>query len=192
MTPEEQNRQQFHDVSRPGHRGPTPTSRPVIVGHRPTMPDPMLHERPMHHQPEVPTSAPARPPGPPMPIDGFSLPPKHHPQPTQPVAPAHSNHYMPEPMALESEPLIPTHHHQPTPQHHHQPMPDTNDHIPQASDGLSETKKHRSVMWPIIIVLLVILIGLYLLIDSGVIHTSIEMPFHLFRQETPPVYTPSN
>ncbi|HEX5395034.1 MAG TPA: hypothetical protein VFW52_01650 [Candidatus Saccharimonadales bacterium] len=32
------------DVSKPRRRGPDPTSKPIIVGHHPTMPDPMIRE----------------------------------------------------------------------------------------------------------------------------------------------------
>ena len=32
------------DVSRPSRHGPDPTSKPIIVGHHPTMPDPMIRE----------------------------------------------------------------------------------------------------------------------------------------------------
>jgi hypothetical protein len=34
----------FFDVSKPHQVGPHPTSKPVIVGHHPGMPDPMIHE----------------------------------------------------------------------------------------------------------------------------------------------------
>ena len=38
----EENR--VFDVAKPGHSSPSATSKPVIVGHQPTMSDPMVNE----------------------------------------------------------------------------------------------------------------------------------------------------
>lgn len=191
MTPEEQQRQQqYHDVNRPGRTGPSPTSRPVIVGHRPTMPDPMLTNRPTHHPQTQPGEPITSRPTVRIPIDGIS---------SRPVQPSVQN----EPSVMEGEPLqsppfdsnIYPHH--PPKEHHPQTHAESDplfhgsheagEHSALSREGI---KKERSKWWAPFVVLLIILIALYLLIDSGLIHTSIQMPIHLFPQETPPIYTP--
>src|SRR6266513_1318689 len=50
------------DVSKPHHAGPGHTARPIIVGHRPMMPDPMT-DRPLQHHSTDPvkvTSVPVK------------------------------------------------------------------------------------------------------------------------------------
>jgi hypothetical protein len=51
------------DVSKPHRTTPDPTARPIIVGHRPMMPDPMMTDRPLHHhstEPAKVTSVPVK------------------------------------------------------------------------------------------------------------------------------------
>lgn len=55
------------DVSEPANAKPQPTSRPIIVGHRPTMIDPMIAARPLQHQPRPPLSPSPSPPSAPSP-----------------------------------------------------------------------------------------------------------------------------
>lgn len=198
MTPEDQ--QQFHDINRPGHTGPTPTSRPVIVGHRPAMPDPMVNHRPVHHQPQAPvvhTPEPSR--GGPS-IDGFMPPPTHHhaTEPSPQPMPDNSQVLAGEP--LQSPPFVPTSqhpHHQSTTHHQATILPeadplfhghhDAGEHSQITHAGLASK---RTKMWAPLIVLILLIIAMYLAIDSGLIGNGIKLPFHLFPQATPPIYTP--
>ena len=74
------------DVSKPSHTAPGSTSRPIIVGHRPTMPDPMM--RPPN---AVPATKAAVEPAASQPQSAIVPPPKHPmtgppPPKDQPVA----------------------------------------------------------------------------------------------------------
>jgi hypothetical protein len=200
MTPEEQQRQQFHDVNRPGHTGPSPTSRPVIVGHHPAMPDPMVNHRPVHHQPQAPVRTPEPSRGGPN-IDGFTPPPMphhlspHH-APAQPPVQPGGQILAGEP--LQSPPFDSTPpHHQAAMSHHSQGLAEDDplfhghhqagEHSQITHSGIASK---RSKWWAPLVILILLLIALYLAIDSGLINSNINLPFHLFPQAEPPVYTP--
>lgn len=200
MTPEDQNPRQIHDVNRPGRHSPSPTSRPVIVGHRPTMPDPMVNQRPMH-RPDA--AAPAEPTNIPIshhhvPIDVISKPADKQPMPTHDAQPSEPELISGEP--LQSPPFANLPHRTPTYSTHHQDYSSNTENDPlfhghhSAGEHFHEQESetsHRRIKWwtPLLVILFLLILG-YLLIDSGAIHSSINLPFHFFHQETPPVYTP--
>ncbi|MBI4034582.1 hypothetical protein HY380_01650 [Candidatus Saccharibacteria bacterium] len=173
MSPNQPGRRpqpKFFDVSHPQHRRPSPTSRPLIVGHHPQAADPMVHQRPSEPQVLKPVSAvesaqpvtPTLPPEPPAPEP--SVPPQPQPQP-QPQPPLPPSPPAPNPPA-EPEP----------------PAPDNTS---------AEGSSLRYWRW-IVLALIAAFIGAYLVIDSGLIKTNINLPFHLFKQNQPAATSSSN
>ncbi len=142
--------QKQFDVSRPQQVGPSASSRPIIVGHRPTMSDPMLRgtARPMVHDP----------------APGLS--------PEQLA----TNPSVPQPAAINTAFSEPT-----------QQGPVTDSALQSVStpplpiDGHTNDGAKKSLWW-IVLAVLSVLIGVYLIIDSGLIKTSIDLPFHIFKQ----------
>lgn len=181
----------MNDISRPGRVQATPTSRPIIVGHRPTMLDPMVTRRPVEPEPTKPQlSAPAGTPpsasAGPVPIDGIS-------------APSQTRQASSRTASITAKPFGTT------------TARPTAAKPPAYTTDLTQTTKpemavvdesrrpvppaiieNRTKWWAPIVVLIIVLASLYLAVDSGLIHTSINLPFHVFKQESPPVYTPQS
>jgi len=171
------------DINEPGKVQPQPTSRPVIVGHHPTMPDPMLAKRPLHHEPrpsgpQIPTSPPepqAPPPPPPL-IDGILRPPEApksgvDDEPTGPPA-------IIEGEPLQSPPFA-------TPAHDTEPP---SSHFPSGPTLTSvkplemPSAKPDAHLWRWLIVFaILVLVGLYLLVDAEIINIGFDLPFEIFK-----------
>lgn len=145
------------DINPPRKVGADPTSRPVIVGHRPTMPDPMMRLRPaqpttlrpVSQPPATQTPEPTITPSAPPAATIEPAPPPPAPEPATAGSMAHP----PEPPAQP-----------PAQQHDHRPP------------------KTHWLVW-LVGGLLALLIGFYLLVDSGKLNVGFKMPFHLFEQK---------
>ena len=200
------------DVTRPSHVNPPATSKPVIVGHQPENTDPMVREEsspfgtekpnmpeptkiqvtdelsnshapiiePPHSEPSVPTNpdnhseADAASESPAI----FSAPDddKTDAPPSTETAPSEvsSETNAPSPDATLPEPAGPL---------SESDMP-SNSHI----EGLQFTQPptHRSWFKIILVLLLALIIGAYLAVDAGLVNAGIDLPFHIFKQETTP------
>jgi hypothetical protein len=176
------------DIAKPGSTGPQPTSRPVIVGHQPTTSDPMMKDEEdkapthilvqdshhdsddQHNEPEPDTSAAAFTPfmegGPtaesqqPTPINDF-----------QPKAPPAESVFSPNNQDSAGEPPAPI-----------EPLGQVEGiHLPPQKRG------PRPIKW--IAILILLLAAAYLFIDSGIVNTGINLPFHVFKQKKVSVVT---
>ena len=184
------------DISRPGHSSPNPTSKPIIVGHHPTMADPMVNKE----MPDSPQHIPVNDTSvQPAPADneplrggedtslfaasantGSTL--SHSDEPTLTPSPEASD---------DSSSVFPTNEPEtPSPEVPAEAMPDSEPMPPVEQpahvEGLHvETPKRRGPFMKILLLLLVLLVAGYLLIDSGVIKTGINLPLHIFKQKKP-------
>jgi hypothetical protein len=192
------------DIARPSRVNPSATSRPVIVGHQPMMRDPMVNQRtaPQSQAESVPTpiavhttkvievspevrqdlevnqaiaSAPApqsQAPAEEQPIAEVAA----TPMTQETAAPAaglaaESPANQPAPAAaapatlpevdLSNLPHIPV------------------SHMPTTSSG----KVKRLFIWLLVAVFLIAFAG-YLAIDAGLVKSSVNLPFHIFRQQS--------
>jgi hypothetical protein len=195
------------DVTKPKNVSPSASSKPIIVGHQPRVSDPMVKDRNLgmmdaqhksieptkimvngahENQEETPvpvtTDAPAiiessaandQPAhfsAPPEELHSFGLPADS--QPTEDAKPALD---YPPVDSGENTSLPAPHEHQTAP-------PTAAGHI----EGLHLAKPRKSSRWPKIAGLAaLILIGGYLLLDSGLVTKSVNLPFHVFHQKTP-------
>jgi len=197
------------DVAKPGRSAPQPTSKPVIVGHQPTLNDPMMKDgdSSLNFGTESPTkisvmdhsggpvitppkgsasttdtdhnswiSTPADEPTPShVPSPDLNLPEEPDTSPLtdtpaveQTASDGHEK--VPHEAAAANQPVAEV------------PAPDFTGHV----EGLHlATPKRGGHGKFIILVLLILLIGAYLLIDSGTIGSGINLPFHIFKQKTP-------
>ncbi len=172
------------DVTKPSRVNPSATSRPIIVGRQPAMADPMVKNQAYTtHEPakitvnEKPsadsglfTSEAAQPPAD-VPAD-FKEPAIIH-----------------EPSTLTSGP-------EPAAEAQSEPAPKPLDGLSQPAsvspDGpaphieeLHFSAPDRRRKWPwLLLVILALLIGAYLAIDSGLINSNINLPVHFFKQTT--------
>jgi hypothetical protein len=184
----EENR--VFDVSKPNQVNPSATSRPIIVGHRPMMNDPMVKE---HDEPEAAyeAAAPTRIPisenssaEPPAPAEDSQPSPQPFEAPEAFSAPAEVT--ATEPAVAEDSQLFSA---DPQPEI---PAPPPSDSTPPI-EGLHLAKPKHRRKWPKLLgLLLILLIAAYLVIDSGLIGSSINLPVHIFKQKTtnPPPATP--
>jgi hypothetical protein len=179
------------DIAKPGSTNPQPTSKPVIVGHHPAMSDPMVRDEdskaPTHilvqdsqheahnDEPEpsqTDTSAAAFTPfmegGPSQstPIDDFQ------PRAASSTDPAFntsgSTSYDSSPSSADT------------------PAADSSAAIGTLGqvEGIHLPPKKRSprlLKW--FVVLLLLVVAGYLFVDSGVVNTGINLPFHVFKQK---------
>jgi hypothetical protein len=194
--PEEKDK--VFDFSNPGTVSPHASGRPVIVGHHPTMVDPML--RPMHKSPQpldvqppsagLPSSPPAGAAQPMFPSPGEPTPtvPTQPIQPTAPtpVPPAPSPGFepignlppTPQPAAATPPPQagapLPTavvgEHHMA----HHE--------LPISKDESRKSGWRKLVLW-LLLLLAAIGIGFYLALDSGLISNNIKLPLDLIKDK---------
>ncbi len=206
------------DVNKPGRVRPEATSRPIIVGHHPEMPDPMVIHRPLHHyrsQPKTPSppekipisNAPISTPT----IDGILAGPPPAPTGSSAAAQPPTEEPKGPPAIMEGEPLQsppfgtpakeshpPNTHYSKAPQLESVTPPADQDSQPAVTGAdikpLAIPAEHRRKdIWRwLLIFLVILLVGLYLLIDAGLIASKINLPFHIFKQELPPVYTPAS
>jgi hypothetical protein len=196
--PEEHSRPDF---TKPGGVSPHPSSRPLIVGHHPVMADPML--RPVHKQappaPQMPQPLPADfappPPAPaptalpPMPAPAPmpappGLPPATSPPPQTPAfepigelppqQPALGTQQSQNPAATTDPLASPAGLTQPQTPHHE---------LPISEQGKAGSGARKLLLW-VLLPLIILIIGAYLAVDSGVVKTQINLPFHVFKQTT--------
>lgn len=180
------------DVARPGRSSPDATSKPVIVGHHPTMNDPMMKEA----DSPSPTRIDVQDSG----VDGSAI-----------ASSGDSTEFSPMSFNTESPTIEET----PEPgiigpeASFGQVFPNQQADIPQAAEhaqtpaglpahheeGLhvGPPKRRKKRLMPAIILILLLLTGAYLAIDSGLIKTGFKMPFHVFKQKAaaPAATTPS-
>ena len=204
----EENR--VFDVARPGRTAPEPTSKPVIVGHHPTQSDPMVNEErhpmdfgteaeptkisivddsPAEHHAEPGPEPSAAPPAHPSPPD-LNAPAAefHHDEPvSEPEVPAPEStpETSSEPQSGLGEPAQADGGSTDTPI---EPAPPSEDAVPESMghvEALHFQPDHHGGRgkW-IILVLLILLAGAYLAIDSGLIASSVKLPFHVFTQKS--------
>lgn len=212
------------DITKPGHSSPDATSKPIIVGHRPTMNDPMVtdsrdsaggyiettptqitvkdeaRDQPLETRAEKPitpdsdnSSAWITPPA-------FGAKPEDSPPAPDLNIPA------PEPELPPTEPEPESGPEPKTDSDVTNPTPRVTDEITPIADqpafeqpiepiGNSEgmhlsEPKPKSRRGLIALVILLLLVGAYLVVDSGLIKTSINLPFHIFKQKTAATVTP--
>jgi hypothetical protein len=180
------------DVSKPGQGSPQATSKPVIVGHHPATSDPMVrddgwpeptriavhdsgHDEPKSEPQTIGDTALG---GADLPV--FSAPDATEKMPEEPPEPEAPNH---EPAI---NPVFPS----------SEPAPELGEVKPLEPLGpveglhVSPPKKRLGPLGWIILILLAFVIAGYLLIDSGAIKTSLNLPFHVFKQKTPATTPP--
>lgn len=192
---------QVFDVSKPQTTGPSATSRPVIVGHQPTMSDPMVKDE-YDSKPSTPISVDYGQ-GPDNEASADSSPFFHDKENESPQAlaedstpehddldralssdlftgakdsPTPGSQFTPSTDFTADEDILPapkTHEHTPP----HTPTPLT---LP-TGEGVHHPAS-RLLFW----LGLLLLFGMlaYALLDAGVVKTNIDLPFHFFKQET--------
>lgn len=197
----------FFDVTLPSQINPSSTSRPIIVGHRPMMVDPMV--RGMQDPPQ-PAPHPAPPSHVAKVIDisddvkkDLSAPEFQLPAPVistlapgvatgigevdpgHTVAPAEPNptgvpQQSEQPLGSVAPPVS-------TQQPHFQtaPAPDLShlQHIPVSHRPMSSARKLKSfLIWSFVLIFLVGF-ATYLAIDAGFINSNIKLPVHIFSRQ---------
>jgi hypothetical protein len=196
------------DVARPGHSNPSANSKPVIVGHHPTLSDPMVKDDPEDGPTKIMVHDENRLPTPGHPFDDGApgiMEPKadqtsddiiEHPD-SQPLI------TLPEepkpdfgPPAGEHESSFEGHETTDTPTAEEPFAEETNPADPESEIAPSQNMGHveglhvspprrRSPLKLISLVVLLLIVGAYLLIDSGKVGSGINLPFHIFKQKTP-------
>ena len=195
------------DISKPR---PSSSGRPVIVGHQPTMPDPMV-KRPAAPAPVAPTTAPTTPVREPS-NEGKTIPvtddmrqaifTAHYPleaiKPAEPVAPTTDSHQTvpsapseaaPTPPVVPAEPAIsapetspPVTPPAPVPTPEVQPAAEPHFHsLPVAHEPVTAPRMLRRIILWLIVFLLLAAVAAYLLIDAGIIHSNVNLPVHIFN-----------
>lgn len=181
------NDDRVFDVSKPPRGTPSPTSRPIIVGHQPAMNDPMVRDA---------NDLPAMPSEPkPIPVQAHednvpqpAVPPlaAEHPESVMAAAePPASTEYVPTgDMGLTPMSELLGNQDKPAEKFEMPPHSSFNPSEPVVQPLVNSGHHHRSGkkgLWAIIVIIL-ILIAAYLAIDSRLIKTSINLPFHIFKQ----------
>jgi hypothetical protein len=205
------------DVAKPGRSSPEATSKPVIVGHRPTMSDPMVNDTSEAEPTRIMVHDENRLPTPDEPADGAPgiMESKDEPpagnmmetaggQPLIPLPEEPKSDWEPPAADPEPEPPAESHGTADTPSSpsgeepaDEQPAADTPiaplepvGHV----EGLHVSPPRRRLSLKLVgLTLLLLVVGAYLLIDSGVVGSSINLPFHVFKQKskTPPAAAPA-
>jgi hypothetical protein len=182
----EENR--VFDVTKPSHVNPSATSKPVIVGHQPTMSDPMVKDQgglgseptriPISVSSSLESGDVSEPP-----VENYS--PNFLESPTPAPAPEPVSQSFEAPTAFSAPAQFSTP--APLPAQPETALPPT-DVTPQPHiEELHFAQPKRRRKWPIVgLVLLALLIGAYLAIDSGLINSSIKLPHHFFKQKSAP------
>jgi hypothetical protein len=193
------------DVSKPGRGSPSPTSKPIIVGHQPRINDPMVNKEEgggLNFGTEAPATKITvqdaihahgiEPPASDEPKhDSWIAPEPEEPKPAEAPAPdpAPAPTTLPEPFPAAHEPSNPPARDDAPNPAVAEPVPDFSGHV----EGLhlSPPKKKGNTKYAILGVV-ILLIAAYLAIDSGAIGSGINLPFHIFKQKTPAPATTSN
>ena len=184
----EENR--VFDVTKPSHVNPSATSKPVIVGHQPTMSDPMVKRQ--GGLGSEPTRIPINVS---RPLESGTIggpsaeytSPNFLESPTPASAPEPDNQSFEAPAAFSAPAQFNTPAAMPAQPETVLPPTEPTPHI----EELHFTEPQRRRKWPIVVFLfLALLVGAYLAIDSGLIKSSINLPVHFFKQKaatsTPP------
>jgi len=182
------------DINRPHTYGAAPSARPVIVGHRPTMPDPMITplETPPSSSPKINVK-----------VDEFSDPlaaMEGEPQLSPPFKPSGDSQsaaqrapYMPvsdltgitsnQPNSVpvqtsanevNDEQVVTT-----------SPKPSvfgSSNHGSVDEGNAPKHHKSRAKLWLLPLLVLILLAGAYAAIDKGLILSSINLPVHIFKK----------
>lgn len=180
------------DINKPHTFGASASARPMIVGHRPTMPDPMVTPRdaPLPDSSKI-TVRVDEPPGPPAATEDT-------PQPFVPRSPytpvsdltsiPPKEQLAPSAMQIKASPandeqLITT-----------KPRPSvfgSGYHGPVNEGNAPKNRKSRSKRWLLPLVILILLVGAYAAIDKGLIFSSLNLPFHIFKKTATATNSPS-
>ncbi len=185
------------DINKPHTYGATPSARPVIVGHHPTMPDPMV--TPLETRPQSGSKINVK-------VDELSDTPaimEGEPQLSPPFKPhgesesaAQRTPYMPvsdltginssqtsassktakanEASDEQDEQIITT-----------EPKPsvfDSSNHSPVDEAGNPKHRKSRAKLWLWTLGILIVLAAAYAAIDKGLILSNINLPVHIFKK----------
>lgn len=175
----EENR--VFDVTKPSHVNPSATSRPVIVGHQPTMNDPMVREggEPTRIQVNDDSERQAFTPEP-APEPELSEPPKDFGAPglfSSSGRESSSDQPYPHSSLGQSDPPAAIYH---PPEN----TTTTADNIEPIDDTQFNRPHRKKRKWPkMVLALLVLAIAAYLLIDAGVFGSGINLPVHIFKQK---------
>jgi|SRR5579862_264275 len=179
------------DVSKPNRISPSATSKPVIVGHHPIMNDPMVRTASQFSAQDnpAPTHIPVSENSDPVNDPAYSGPPAVYgneadsPDQAPPDETGHSQSVGDGPFTAAEPSAAPQSEFTP-PLSVEAPEP----HI----EGLHFTPAKHKRPWLkfTILILLVLLVGAYLAIDSGLIKTSFKLPFHIFKQKSQTASTP--
>ncbi|MBI5906959.1 hypothetical protein HY857_02785 [Candidatus Saccharibacteria bacterium] len=184
------------DVSKPNRSAPSATSKPIIVGHHPIMNDPMVTGRdnepaqtPAVPQPFAPAAS--EPEATPTMSHTFPSVPDN-PEPLPPVdggigSPVDSLAISPEPSPtgmtgggdqqfIRPDKTEETHHSQ------HNWSPPTHPSVTPAPISHHPRGSKKTMM--LIVLVLVALVGAYLAVDAGLIGKNINLPFHIFKQDS--------
>lgn len=182
------------DISKPNRTAPGASGRPIIVGHHPTMADPMIAP-----QANEPTTEPqgtdysGQMEAVPMPQE----PPKESafpsytsaatPSSLPPVDPSISHGFIENNKPVETPlapPIADIQSFMRPDQPETPPSWESDDHskVTPAPVGHRTKNKSKKAPW-IVAAILVVLAGAYLAIDAGVFGSSINLPFHIFSQD---------
>lgn len=205
----EENR--VFDVTKPKHVSPTPTSKPVIVGHHPMISDPMVKDS----EPEdsiqkgyniEPTKIEVNedPPAKNNSHEDFIAVQKDNASTMEPADDNQSEehrmskkeHDMDAPGIMsdndakpdydvfsETTPSAFDYHAQPTPEEN-MPAPAVHHHHPSEIQGLHLSQSKPKKKWPKLAGLAaVLLVAVYLAIDAGLIGGADRLPFHFFKHD---------
>lgn len=178
------------DVSKPNRAAPSATSKPIIVGHHPIMSDPMVTGR---------DNEPARPPAEPQPFtpaasEPETLPAMSHSFPsisdnTEPLPPVDGGVGGPsDNLTISPDPspanlpgggdqqfIRPD---QTAPQHSWSPP----DHPAVTPAPINYHSRGSKKIVTLVVIVLVVIVGVYLAVDAGLIGKNINLPFHIFKQ----------
>jgi len=184
------------DISHPRYTRPTQTSRPLIVGHHPQAPDPMVNQRPAEpkHLKIAGEPKPAEPPAvqpevqeamPPVVEPRWEVHPENmplKPEPTISDETAIAELAEPETEAVSVHGQPVAHHPESVHGHHQAPEPVADDQTAK-----TEHPEHHDAFsfnwWMVgIFIIVAIFVTLYLLVDAGVIRGASHLPFHIFQQ----------
>lgn len=185
------------DINKPHTYGVSPSARPVIVGHQPTMPDPMVtpqeapkpsaskisvvFDEPANHSADMDGEPQLSPPFKPDDDSDSSA----QRAPYMPVSDltgiTQTNSRAKE--EIISDQQVTT-----------DPKPSvfgSSNHSPVNNSGQPKKSKSRSKVWPLLLVGLVLLAGIYAAIDKGLILKSVNLPVHIFKKTTTVTTSPA-
>lgn len=195
------------DINKPNTYGAAPSGRPVIVGHRPTMPDPMVTAQPSAAGSKIKVKI-DEPPEPPAVMQG-------EPQLSPPFKPDgglaasddgsaaqqapymavsdltgitqdQASRFVKNTKASEiSDEQVDTTNPKPS-------VFGSSNHGLVNDGGPSKRRKPRAKSWLLPLLILFVLSGAYLAIDKGLILSSINLPVHIFKKTVPAATTPQS